>query len=106
MIGEAISHYRILQKLGAGGRGEVNLADHILLDRKVGIKVMPQQLIADQQASKRLIREAHAAAKLDHPNVCSIYEVGQQDNISFIEMQYVEGETLASRILRKLAETK
>src|SRR6202158_5638284 len=98
MISETISHYRILSKLDAGGMGEVYLAEDTQLDRKVAIKFLLPQSIADEHAKKRLIREAKAAAKLDHPNICSIYEVGEQDGRSFIVMQYVEGETLAGRM--------
>ena len=93
MIRETISHYRILHQLGAGGMGEVCLAQDTKLDRKVAIKFLPESMVADEQARKRLVREARAAAKLDHPNICSIYEVGEEDGCSFIAMQYVEGET-------------
>src|SRR5437870_4240505 len=103
-IGEVICHYRIVRKLGAGGMGEVYLAEDTQLDRKVAIKFLPIESVADKQAKKRLVREAQAAAKLDHPNICSIYEVGEENNHSFIVMQYVEGETLASRIQRKPIE--
>jgi serine/threonine-protein kinase len=86
--------------------GEVYLAEDTKLDRKVAIKFLPSESTADEQAKKRLIREAKAAAKLDHPNICSIYEVGEEDGRSFIVMQYVEGETLAARIQRKPMELK
>lgn len=104
MTFETISHYRILRELGAGGMGEVYLADDTNLDRKVAIKILPPEMVADPLAKKRLIREAKAAAKLDHPNICSIYEVGEDDGRSFIVMQYVEGETLAARINRSPME--
>src|ERR1700730_3515633 len=103
-MSETISHYRIVKKLGAGGMGEVYLAEDTQLNRKVAIKLLPEALIADEQASKRLIREAHAAATLDHPNICSVYEVGQDAGRTFIVMQYVEGETLATRLARKPME--
>lgn len=106
MISETISHYRILQKLGVGGMGEVYLAEDTHIGRKVAIKFLPPESTADDQAKKRLLREARAAAAHDHPNICAIHEVGEEDSRSFIAMQYVEGETLASRIQRKLAETK
>lgn len=98
MIFQAISHYRILKKLGAGGMGEVYLADDTQLDRRVAIKVLPSSSVADQQAKRRLVREAQAAAKLDHPNICSIYEVSEEGGTGFIVMQYVDGDTLASRL--------
>ncbi len=101
-----ISHYRIISKLGAGGMGEVYLAEDTQLDRKVAVKFLPPESVADEHAKKRLAREAKAAAKLDHPNICSIHEVGEADGHSFIVMQYVEGETLASRIHRKPTELK
>ncbi|MEK6325095.1 MAG: protein kinase [Acidobacteriota bacterium] len=91
----------MLQKLGAGGMGEVYLAEDTQLDRKVAIKFLQPESIADEHAKKRLVREAKAAAKLDHPNICAIHEVGEEDGRSFIAMQYVEGETLASRIRRQ-----
>ena len=101
MISESISHYRILKKLGAGGMGEVYLAEDTLLNRKVAIKFLPADSVADLQAKRRLIREAQAAAMLDHPNICPIHEVGEEDGRSFIVMQYLEGETLADLIRRK-----
>ena len=104
MIQETVSHYRILKKLGAGGMGEVYLAEDTQLDRKVAIKFLPEESTADEQAERRLIREARAAAKLDHPNICSIYEVGEEGSRSFIVMQYIEGETLAKLIQRKPLE--
>jgi serine/threonine protein kinase/Flp pilus assembly protein TadD len=103
-INATISHYRVLEKLGAGGMGEVYLAEDTQLDRKVAIKFLPPESTADQQAKKRLAREARAAAKLDHPNICTIHEVGEEEGRSFIVMQYVEGVTLASRLQRKPLE--
>jgi serine/threonine protein kinase/Flp pilus assembly protein TadD len=99
--GIRFDRYEILSKLGAGGMGEVYLAQDTKLDRKVAIKFLPESLVADEQARKRLVREAQAAAKLDHPNICSIHEVGEEDGRSFIVMQHVEGETLESRMKRK-----
>ncbi len=95
-----LSHYRIVSKLGVGGMGEVYLAEDTKLARQVAIKVLPARSTADQRAHKRLIREAQSAATLDHPNICSIYEVGEEADTSFIVMQYVKGETLAARIQR------
>src|SRR5258705_1478759 len=101
MVGRQLGSYKILSQLGAGGMGEVYLAEDTRLNRKVAIKFILARSTADEQAQKRLIREAQAAARLDHPNICAIHEVGQQDNISFIAMQYVDGQTLASRIQTK-----
>src|SRR6266481_1561071 len=100
-VNTTLSHYRIVSKIGAGGMGEVYLAVDTKLDRKVAIKFLPESLTADEQAGKRLVREAQAAAKLDHPNICAIHEVSEEDGRSFIVMQYVEGETLDSRMKRK-----
>jgi serine/threonine protein kinase len=85
-IGTTITHYRIAEKLGAGGMGEVYLAEDTKLDRRVAIKFLPPESTADEQAKKRLVREAKAAAKLDHPNICSVYEVGEADGQTFIVM--------------------
>ena len=99
-----ISHYRILRRLGAGGMGEVYLAEDSLLGRKVAIKVLPARSMADEKARSRLIREARTAARLDHPNICAIHEVGEDQSLSFIVMQHVEGETLAERMGRHQLE--
>ena len=98
MIAESLAQYRILKKLGAGGMGEVYLAHDTKLDRRVAIKVLSAESLAHENAKKRLLREAQAAAKLDHPNICAIYDVNEIDSVTFIVMQYVEGETLAERM--------
>ncbi len=99
--GQTMGHYEMIRQIGAGGMGEVYLARDILLDRKVAIKVLPRASVNDELAKRRLIREAQAAAKLDHPNICSIYEVSEEDGIAFIAMQYVDGETLVSVMHRR-----
>lgn len=96
-----ISHYRLLRKIAEGGMGEVYLAEDLVLHRKVAIKFLSPKLNDDEQARKRLLKEAKAAAQLDHPNVCAIYEVSEEAGVSFIAMQYVDGETLASKNLTK-----
>ncbi|MDQ2977035.1 MAG: protein kinase [Acidobacteriota bacterium] len=101
MIAESIAHYRIIKKLGAGGMGQVYLALDTKLDRKVAIKVLQPYLLAEHNLKKRLIREAQAAAKLDHPNICAIYDVNEEDSLTFIVMQYIEGETLAEKMERQ-----
>ncbi len=98
LIGRQVGSYRILARLGAGGMGEVYLAEDPILDRKVAIKFLSLGSQTDEKARARLIREAQAAAKLDHPNVCAIHEVGRHQDQSFIVMQYIEGETLAAGI--------
>jgi serine/threonine protein kinase/Flp pilus assembly protein TadD len=101
MIAESIAHYRIIKKLGAGGMGEVYLALDTKLDRKVAIKVLPPDFLAEENLKKRLVREAQAAARLDHPNICAIYDVNEADSFTFIVMQYIEGETLAEKMERQ-----
>ncbi len=101
MIAESIAHYRIIKKLGAGGMGEVYLALDTKLDRKVAIKVLRPDSLAEEKLKKRLLREAQAAAKLDHPNICAIYDVNEVDSVTFIVMQYLEGESLAEKMVRQ-----
>ena len=96
MVSQSISHYRIIRKLGQGGMGEVFLAEDITLERKVAIKLLPARSIESAEAKRRLIREAKAAATLDHPNICAIYEVNEEN--AFIAMQYIDGDTLSKRI--------
>jgi serine/threonine protein kinase len=95
---EIVSHYRILRKLGAGGMGEVYLAEDTRLSRRVAVKFIQRSAAAGDEANARLLREARAAARLDHPNICAIYEVGEEGGRRFIVMQYVEGVTLDRRI--------
>lgn len=104
LVGLVVGAYKIEKLLGAGGMGEVYLAEDTKLDRKVAIKFLPPYLEADELAKRRLIREAKAVAKLDHPNICATYEVAEEAGRSFIVMQHVEGETLAARIQRKPLE--
>jgi serine/threonine protein kinase len=96
-----ISHYRIIRKLGAGGMGEVFLAEDNTLGRKVAIKMLSERWASSDQARQRLINEARAAAALDHPNICSIYEVGEEHDRVFIVMQYLEGQNLAELIWKR-----
>ena len=101
MIPESIAHYRIIRKLGAGGMGEVYLARDTKLDRNVAIKVLRSDWLEEEHLKKRLIREAQAAAKLDHPNICSIYDVNEAGPFTFIVMQYIEGEPLDEKMERE-----
>jgi eukaryotic-like serine/threonine-protein kinase len=101
-----IGHYEIRSKLGAGGMGEVYLAEDTQLGRRVAIKLLPVETISDEHARKRLVREARAAATLDHPHICSVYEVGEAEGRSYIAMQYIEGETLDLKLKRKPLELK
>ncbi len=97
---DSISHYRIKQKLGSGGMGDVYLAEDTKLRRDVALKVMPGDVSTDTQRRSRFLQEAHAAASLNHPNISTIYEVGDSDGTIFIAMEYIEGETLKARLAR------
>ena len=101
MIEKQLGPYLIIDKLGAGGMGEVYRARDTRLDRIVAIKGLAPHIAADPTFRDRFEREARTISALDHPNICSIYEVGEQDGRAFIVMQYVEGETLAARIQRQ-----
>ncbi|MCH8319638.1 MAG: serine/threonine protein kinase [Acidobacteria bacterium] len=98
MVGETVSHYRILEKLGQGGMGEVFLAQDTTLDRKVALKFLPEELQQDPTARKRFLREAKSAAALDHPFICKIYEIGKAQDRTFIAMEYIQGTTLEERM--------
>ncbi len=98
MIGKTLSHYKIIEKLGQGGMGEVYLAEDSRLDRKVALKFLSEELEQDSTAKKRFLREAKSAAALDHPYICHIHEVGEVEGKSFISMEYVQGETLQDKL--------
>ena len=102
LVGRTISHYQVLSLLGAGGMGEVYLARDPRLDRTVALKILPGELAADADRMQRFTREAKAASALNHPNVATIYDVGESEGISFIVMEHVEGETLLARIGRRM----
>ena len=98
--GARLGPYEIVSRLGAGGMGEVFRARDTRLDRTVAVKTLPSQLSANAQLRLRFQREAKAISGLTHPNICALYDVGEQDGVDFLVMEYLEGESLAERLAR------
>src|SRR5258705_5635678 len=102
----SLAHYKIISKIGAGGMGEVYLAEDSRLQRKVALKILPAEMAANQDRMRRFKQEATAAAVLNHPNIAHIYEIGESDSTNFIAMEFVEGVTLREKIHRERTELR
>ena len=101
MVGQTLAHYKILEKIGSGGMGDVYLAEDTKLERKVALKVLPGELGEDEERRARFTREAKAIAALNHPNIVTVYSVEEEDNVHFIIMELVKGKTLAELLPKK-----
>ena len=106
MIGQALGHYRIIEKIGSGGMGEVYRAHDDQLDRDVALKVLPTGALVDEESRKLLHKEALILAKLNHPNIATIHEIGEHEGTHFIAMAFIDGVTLGGKIHQEQAELR
>jgi serine/threonine protein kinase len=104
--GARLGHYEIRSQIGAGGMGEVYLAEDTKLDRKVALKILPADLAANQDRMRRFVQEAKAAAALNHPNIATIHEIGESDGVNFIAMEFIDGVTLREKIHQERTELR